>query len=209
MSQGIYELVALGARYFFAGLMLLIVLRAWRITLVDSRRASVLRRLSPETGIVGELVVLEGGERAKDGMRYPVIHEGMIGASRRADIRVRHSSVRRRHAYFQYADQRLTVRSHAGAPLRDERDRPVSELVLEDGASLSIGRVRLLLVLSDTPAAMPHHLRRHPDRPDPADPFFDTKEPFDARPNRRRRKRRADKFPDSDAYFNFDDFDDD
>ena len=63
MSQSLYELLALGARYVFAGLMLLIVLRAWRITLVDSRRAATLRRMSPQTGLSGELMVLEGDER--------------------------------------------------------------------------------------------------------------------------------------------------
>ena len=44
MSQSVYELIALAARYVFAGLMLLIVARAWRITIVDSRRAATLRR---------------------------------------------------------------------------------------------------------------------------------------------------------------------
>ena len=59
MSQSLYEVVALGARYVFAGLMVLIVLRAWRITLIDSRRARTLRRMSPQTGLSGELVVPE------------------------------------------------------------------------------------------------------------------------------------------------------
>ena len=117
MAQNLYEIIALGARYVFAGLMLLIVLRAWRITLVDSRRASTLRHLSPETGISGELLVLEGDEKARRGMKYPVIKEGMIGSSRRADIRIRHSSVRRRHAYFQLTEDGLSVRTHAGAPM--------------------------------------------------------------------------------------------
>ena len=80
MSDGLYEILALAARYFFAGLFLLIVLRAWRVTVRDSRRARKLRRLSPQTGLSGELVVLEGGGRARRGMRYPVIREGTLGA---------------------------------------------------------------------------------------------------------------------------------
>ena len=51
MSEGLYELVALGARYVFAGLMVLIVLRAWRITLIDSRRADTLRRMKTYTTV--------------------------------------------------------------------------------------------------------------------------------------------------------------
>ncbi len=149
MSQSLYELVALGARYVFAGLMLLIVLRAWRITLIDSRRAGRLRRISPQTGLSGELMVLEGDEKARRGMRYPVIREGMIGSSRRSDIRIRHSSIRRKHAYFQLTEQGLTIQARPGAMMRDETGRPAGTLTLPDGGEFSLGRVRLLLVLTD------------------------------------------------------------
>ena len=159
MTQSLYEILALGARYVFAGLMLLIVLRAWRITLVDSRRASTLRHLSPQTGISGELVVLEGDEKARRGMKYPVIREGMIGSSRRADIRVRHSSVRRRHAYFQLTEDGLYIRTHAGAPMRDAEGRPVRAVTLPDGGEFALGRVRLLLVLAETPEPPLRHPR--------------------------------------------------
>ena len=151
MNQSLYEVVALGARYAFAGLMLLIVLRAWRITIVDSRRAGTLRRMSPQTGLSGELVVLEGDGKAPRGMKYPVIREGMIGSSRRADIRIRHGSVRRRHAYFQINGDVLRIRTHAGAPMRDGQGRPARSLALPDGGELSIGDVRLLLVLTEAP----------------------------------------------------------
>ena len=153
MSQNVYELIALAARYCFAALMVLIVLRAWRLTIVDSRRAQTLRRLSPETGLSGELIVMEGDQQARRGMRYPVIREGMIGSARRADIRIRHSSVRRRHAWFQLTDEGLSIRAHAGAPMRDRRGKPVKEIVLKDGGVISIGRVRLMLVLTDSTAA--------------------------------------------------------
>lgn len=166
MSQNLYELIALGARYLFAALMLLIVIRAWRITLVDSRRAASLRRMSPETGVIGELVVTQGDEKARRGMRYPVIREGMIGSSRRADIRIRHSSVRRTHAYFQLTDDGLSVRTHAGAPMRDRVGRPVKSLMMLDGARFELGKVRLLLVLTEAPE--PAHLHRSRRREDEA-----------------------------------------
>ena len=149
MSQSVYELMALAARYVFAALMVLIVLRAWRLTIVDSRRTQTLRRLSPETGLSGELIVLEGDGQARRGMRYPVIREGMIGSSRGADVRVRNGSVRRRHAWFQLTPEGLEVRAHAGAPMRDRRGRPVREILLRDGGVFSVGRVRLMLVLSE------------------------------------------------------------
>jgi hypothetical protein len=149
MSEGLYELVALGARYVFAALMVLIVLRAWRITIVDSRRAGMLRRLSPQTGLSGELLVLEGDGKACRGMRYPVIREGMIGALRRSDIRIRHASIRRKHAYFQLTDRGLVIQTRPGAAMRDADGRRVETLLLGDGSEFTLGRVRLLLVLSD------------------------------------------------------------
>ena len=91
-------------------------------------------------------------------MKYPVIREGMIGSSRRADIRIRHSSVRRRHAYFQLTEEGLRIRTHAGAPMADAAGRPAHSLVLADGDEFTLGRVALLLILSET--ALPAGSRR-------------------------------------------------
>lgn len=159
MSANAYEILALAMRYVFAALMVLIVLRAWRITAIDSQRAKKLRRLSPETGIIGEMLVTDGGERAKPGMRYPVTLEGSIGSSPRSDIRVRHSSVRRRHAYFQMTDDGLFVRGHAGARVRRNHGNLERELLLRDGEVLQLGRVSLLLVLSEADA-VPEEISR-------------------------------------------------
>ena len=104
MSESLYELVALGARYVFAALMVLIVLRAWRITIVDSRRA---------------------------------------------DMRIRHASIMRKHAYFQLTDRGLIIQARPGAAMRDADGRRVDTLLLGDGSEFTLGRVRLLLVLSD------------------------------------------------------------
>ena len=174
MNGQLYELAALAGRYVFAALMALIVLRAGRITLVDARRAAALRRMSPETGVVGELLVTAGGQKAKTGMRYPVIREGMIGSSRRADVRVRHGSVRRRHAYFQLTEAGLAVRSHARAPLRAGDGTPVKSLLLEDGDALIVGEVTLLLVLNAAPeAAQPARPEPRRDEDDDPDGLFE------------------------------------
>ena len=159
MSANAYELLALAMRYVFAGLMLLIVVRAWRVSVVDSRRAARLRRLSPETGIIGEMLVVNGGERAKPGMRYSVTLEGSIGSGRRADIRVRHSTVRSRHAIYQMTDEGLFVRGHASARIRDGHGRVVRELVLRDGEILRVGDVALMLVLTEADSA-PEEINR-------------------------------------------------
>ena len=149
MSNEVYEVLALAARYLFTILMLVIVLRAWKITIVDNRRARKLRQFAPETGLSGELVVLEGGEKAREGMRYPVISEGMIGSSRKADIRIRHSSIEPIHAYFELTEDGLKLRAHGGAPMSESWEDPVRRLLLRDGDVVELGNVQLLLVLTD------------------------------------------------------------
>ena len=211
MSQSLYEVLALGARYLFAGLMLLIVLRAWRITLIDSRRAATLRRMSPQTGLSGELMVVEGDGKARRGMKYPVIREGMIGSSRRADIRIRHASVRRRHAYFQLSDDRMHIRTHAGAPMLDGEGRPARSLALADGDALTLGRVSLMLILNGADAAAaPRRDGRDADSeeapPDPDDMFRE--QPVLRRVQAPPREKRLGKPIDVDEYFDVDDGED-
>lgn len=162
MSAEVYEILALAMRYVFAFLMVLIVLRAWRLTAVDSRRAKKLRRLNPETGVIGEMLVLEGSEKARPGMRYPVTLEGTIGCAPRADIRLRHSSVRRRHAYYMMTDGGLFIRGHAGARI-GTAGKWLREVTLQDGDELLLGRVRLLLVLSDG-GGLPEEINRRAAR---------------------------------------------
>ena len=159
MGANAYEILALAMRYVFAGLMVLIVLRAWRISIVDSRRSARLRRRSPDTGIIGEMLVVNGSERARPGMHYPVTLEGSIGSGRRADIRLRHSTVRSRHALYQMTDDGLFVRGHANARIRDGFGRPVKSLLLKDGDILRVGQVGLMLVLTDADAA-PEEINR-------------------------------------------------
>ena len=161
MSRDVYDFLALVGRYVFAALMFLIVLRAWRITIVDNRRASRLRHMSPATGLSGELVVLDGGERAPNGTRYPVIREGIIGSSRRADIRIRHSSVRGIHAFFALTEDGLRLRTHGKAEMSLSWEESVRELLLGDGDTFEIGGVQLMLVLSGAEGAA----RVEPKRP--------------------------------------------
>lgn len=171
MGADAYEILALCMRYVFAALMLLIVLRAWRITAADGARAAKLRRLSPQTGIIGELLVTDGGERVFGGTRYRIILEGSIGSSRRCDVRIRHSSVFPRHALFQMTDEGLFVRACFTAPIADGHGHRQKELLLRDGDLLFIGNVRLMLILSEadeTPEELDRPRRHRPVR-EPSD----------------------------------------
>lgn len=148
MSGSLYELIAIAARYVFAALMVLIVARAWKITIVDSRRAARLRRLSPETGVCGEFLILTGSGRVREGMRFPVIREGMIGSSSKADVRLRSGGVRRTHAYFELTPKGLRLRDHASSRIYNARGEAKHEMLLGDGSKITIGSVEMMLILT-------------------------------------------------------------
>lgn len=149
MSGNLYELIAIGARYLFAVIMIIIVIRAWKITIVDSRRAASLRRLSPETGVCGEFLVLSGSGKVREGMRYPVIREGLIGSSRKADVRLRDHDVHRSHAFFELTKNGLRLRANGHSKIYNARGESRKELMLGDGAKITIGQIELMLILTE------------------------------------------------------------
>ena len=219
MSTNAYELLALAMRYVFAALIVLIVIRAWFGASVDSQRAAQLRKLSPDTGIIGELLVMDGGERAKSGMRYPLTLEGTIGSSRRADIRIRHHSVRGRHAIYQMTDEGVFVRGHANLRIADGAGRSARELLLQDGDVLQVGGVRLMLVLTDGGNPVPEARRRRPrrkrGREEYGEDFFESDEDaldpddlFRANPAAAQRWDESSNGGGPDAYDEYDDYDD-
>ena len=162
-------------RYVFAALMVLIVLRALAVTVVDGKRAAQLRRLNPKTGIIGEFIVMEG-DGLRQGKRFPVTLEGSIGASSRADIRIRRNGLHARHAYYQMTPAGLYVRGHAGITLKDEDGVYVRERILADGDMLYVGRIEMMLVLHDASAAPSFHVEKHRRHPEPEEDIFDTGE---------------------------------
>ena len=176
MNANAYEILALAMRYVFAGLMLLIVLRALTVTMVDSKRAAQLRRLNPKTGIIGEFLVMESSGWARQGKRYPVTLEGCIGASSRADIRIRRNGLHARHAYYQMTKSGLYIRGHAGITLRDEDGDYVRERILADGDILYIGRLELMLILHEGSTAPSFNIekrRRQPEQMQNDEDIFD------------------------------------
>ena len=152
MNGDLYELISMAMRYVFAALMALIVIRAWRITLVDSRRAASLRKLSPETGLCGEFLVVRGHGKAREGMRYPVIREGLIGSASKCDVRLRSPSVRRGHASFELTSHGLLVQGYGDAKIYDAQGAARTRLYLNDGARITFGSVELMLILNEAVA---------------------------------------------------------
>lgn len=83
MSSELYELIALGMRYWFVVLALLIVWRAARWALLDQREHRRTLRALPYAGLMGEIVNLNTGE----GMPLP--REGLLGSGKGCDVRLK------------------------------------------------------------------------------------------------------------------------
>ena len=102
MPNEIYELIAQGARYWFLFLMLLIAWRSWRWYRKDKKQAKKRRKLLPDAGFIGELVVVQGGGPLERGAVLPVPREGTLGSGRGCDIRLR--GLKRRHVNFAFVE---------------------------------------------------------------------------------------------------------
>ena len=102
MSAELYEVLSLAARYLFALLGVVIVLRSYFWLLADrAEKHRRLRRL-PDAGCIGELVVCMGNPDLPEGTSLPVPWEGELGAVRSCDIVVPCEGVRKRHLRFSF-----------------------------------------------------------------------------------------------------------
>ncbi len=102
MPEEIYEVIALGARYWFALLGGLIVWRSFRWLRKDRRAKHRRLRQLPDAGMVGEMVVLAGSDELPEGMTIPVPREGTLGFVRTCDMVVPVEGVAKRHLDFSF-----------------------------------------------------------------------------------------------------------
>ena len=101
MSADLYEVISLAARYFFALLGVLIVLRAYAWLLSDRNEKHRRLRELPDAGMVGELVVLSGSD-LPEGTGISLPREGVLGSVRSCDLFLPASGVRRKHLSFSF-----------------------------------------------------------------------------------------------------------
>ncbi len=147
MGQELYTIVAMAARYWFCVLMVIIAFRAWRITVVDNRRAALLRAWSPQTGCIGEFVINPG--KTKKQVSVPVPREGVLGSSKRADVYVPGKDLERFHATLEQREGGLLVAPRGKAKLTLNGSIEGPQLYMRDGDTLTIGKTKLLLVVFD------------------------------------------------------------
>ena len=102
MSKELYETLSLAARYFFALLGVLIVLRAFYWILSDHSERRRSRRRLPNAEMIGEMVVLSGGADLREGDSVSIPWEGILGSVRSCDVCVPGEDVRRKHLFFRF-----------------------------------------------------------------------------------------------------------
>ncbi|MEG0935123.1 MAG: FHA domain-containing protein [Clostridia bacterium] len=148
MSTELYQIVSLAARYVFCGLIVGIVLRAWRMTVTDNRRARLLRAWSPETGCIGQFLLNPKRGRSKV-PAVPIPREGVLGSARSADISIRSRALKREHFSFEQREGGLLIKPCGRAAVVMNDAIVADTLFMRDGDTLIIGDLKLLLVLFD------------------------------------------------------------
>lgn len=104
MPENIYEIISLGARYWFAFLGVLIVWRAFKWLRKDRRAKHRRLKHLPDAGMVGEMVVLQGSDELPEGTAIPVPREGVLGFLRTCDVVVPVEGVAGKHIDFVFQD---------------------------------------------------------------------------------------------------------
>lgn len=104
MSADVYEVISLGARYWFAFLGILIVWRSFRWLRKDRKAKHRRLKQLPDAGMIGEMVVLEGSDELPEGASIPVPREGTLGFLRTCDVVVPVDGVAGKHIDFTFQD---------------------------------------------------------------------------------------------------------
>ena len=100
MPEGWLEMAALGLRYLYALLGVLIVVTAFIWLFRDRRATHALVRNLPDAGLIGRMVVESNTEQLPRGTEIDVPWEGVIGSTRTADVYLPCEGVRGRHLDF-------------------------------------------------------------------------------------------------------------
>lgn len=118
MSQELYSILALGARYWFLLLLLLIVWRAYVWFRKDMQAWQNYVKAVPSSGMVGEIIVLRGDEKLPTGKQIILPREGLLGYSRICDVQLPSTSISKRQLYFRLEENKgLYIKSLHQRPI--------------------------------------------------------------------------------------------
>lgn len=145
MYESAFNIVVLGARYFFVVLILYILLRVVLHSVTEFKSIQSIKKqvrgVSP-----GYLIVRTPAELR--GKKFKLARENSIGSQKRADIIIEHKSVASTHAFIYEKKQYLYIMDYGSAPVfvNSEQVKKREER-LYDEDEITIGEVSLLLHL--------------------------------------------------------------
>lgn len=104
ITNSLYEIIALAARYWFVLLVVIMVLVAyawmWQDRMADHHRRAEL----PDAGMIGYLQVLRGCQGLEEGTLVPIPREGILGCIRGCDVCIPAKEIRRIHADYEFVE---------------------------------------------------------------------------------------------------------
>ena len=115
MPEGLFTVLSLGMRYWFALLGVLIVLQSFLWLWRDRREKHARLKTLPDSGMIGEMVVLDGTDQVPEGTVFPIPWEGNLGSGSQCDIilesgREGKTEIGKVHLWFSFdRDRGLTV----------------------------------------------------------------------------------------------------
>ena len=148
MPPEVYEVVAQGARYWFLFLMAVIVWRSYRWLARDRKQRKKRKKLLPDAGFVGEMVIQSAVQELRERGVLSVPWEGIVGAHRGSDLYVPARGVAAKHLWFRYEHGKgLMVRSFMGcqATVDGKKVSRSKDIYMTHGSRLKIGDVELRL----------------------------------------------------------------
>ena len=151
MPEETFETLSLLARYWFTLLGVMIVLRTFRWLLKEHREKQRRLRSLPDAGMVGEFLVLQGGEHLEVNSVLPVSWEGTLGSIRSNDIPVPVPGVRRHHLDFHFEEGQGLIAEPRWRRVFGVDGREVStpaqgrSLPMKNGSLLQVGEATLQL----------------------------------------------------------------
>lgn len=152
MTNAWYQVLSLGFGYLSCAIAVVCVLCAIGKYLRDRKLYRRVRKSTPRVGSAGTLRVLTAGlRRIPAGTQIRVPYEGTLGCLHSCDVCIPYRKVHMRSAFFWMEGDGLhMVALHRdGFVVDDVPVEPGDEAILEDGAVLQIGEVKLVWYMKD------------------------------------------------------------
>ena len=151
MTAAWYRVASFGFGYVAAALVAAILLLAVRRHLADRRLWRRVGRELPQARAAGMLRVLSpGGRRLSAGEEILVPYEGTLGSASSCDVRVPYRKVHMRSAFFwmERGALHMVALHRDGFEVDGVPVEPGDEAVMDDGAVLRVGELKMVLRLN-------------------------------------------------------------